>query len=174
VRARRVLLVIGGLAVVALGLWFGPEVIARLRDPKPPVSSMSSDSVLHHPALGCWEFKGVNWETLVGVPAHVRFDSALVGYRGNPAARRLVIEPTARAASRGAIYWAPYPDLEEVYVAWGDGLAGIEARLRYRTDSLMGTAIGWYDIGGPWVAGKLVGIRGGCPRDSIPAYRPRG
>jgi hypothetical protein len=174
VRIRRVPVAIGFLAVLTVALLFGPELVARLREPKPPVSSISSDSLARHPALGCWEFKGIDWGTLVGVPERARFDSAPLSHRGTSVARRLVIEPTARAAPMGAIYWAPYSDMKDVYVAWGDGLAGVQARLRYRRDSLVGTAIGWYDIGGPWVAGKLLGVRGGCPRDSIPAYRLRG
>ena len=167
----RILLATGlVLALLILGA-IARQVSAYLRQPRRPAVARASVVLGQHPAPGCWELHGSKWNSLVQVPERVRFDTAAFGWSADAVALRLTVEPTHGITSLGAISWAPYSDPNRVYVEWGNGLGGVSSRLTIHGDSLSGTAIGWYDIGGPFVAGKILGVRGNCPRDSVLPWR---
>src|SRR6266550_1546265 len=152
------------LGLHALGLLGGLALGCTV--PEPPLPAPGERRMAEHPAVGCWELIAVRGRSayLPGT-VRVRLDTTLV----RPDAKRALMHvqldtgTIIRMIGDRPIFiaqWAPFRKGDRIYLFWGDGLSGLDMRLRVNEDRMQGPSAQTTDFGidhdGPEIVGRRV------------------
>ena len=141
-------------------------LLAGCKVPPPPLASVFDAVARNHPAVGCWELSSAHGSSpyLPGI-VRIRLDTALVQPDTRDALMQVHLDSGTihRMIGRSRIFiahWGPYRSGERVFVFWGDGLTGLDMRLRVRGDQMSGPSANVsdtpMDTDGPEVVGHRV------------------
>ena len=139
------------MLLLALGLC---TVVAYLNQgllaPAEP-SWPSGAAVSGHPVVGCWRSVGNGGNDSI-FPRPQWFRLGTDGYPSQDGSRRFSAELPDDLPYLGLpweMYWVPYPDTGEVFLAWGNGVRGLFTRARVHEGRMKGRLWMWTDVGHP-------------------------
>jgi hypothetical protein len=139
--------------------------------PERPTTAPRLTDLRTHPAVGCWSLAVDGDSGYALIPRYVQLDSTLWLPQDTGSTARVRLDSLSEGPGLpegpSVPYWLPYPGLNEVYLEWGDGLAGKFIRLKVRTDTIEGRLWDWTDISGPHAVGRLLGHRVPCEKAPI-------
>ncbi len=143
-------------------------LLAGCKVPQPRLASATEPTTRNHPAVGCWELAAAHGRsTYLPGTVRVRLDTVLVEPDAREALMQVHLDSSTiqRMVGKSRIFiahWGPYQRGDRILLFWGDGLTGLDMRLRVRGDRMEGPSANTSDTPLDRAGPEIIGHRVAC------------